>query len=80
MACLVGTRERHEVASSASTAARNVDLGTFHLISGLGVCLEIRQHTYIKLSAALRGCRVESNQLNTHEVVSWCNASRHVEI
>ena len=33
MICLVGTGERYKVASGAGAAARNIDLGTFHLIN-----------------------------------------------
>lgn len=64
MARRVSTREGRRLARHCSRASSNINLSALHIV----------------LRTALTVSRVKGDKLDTHEVVAWGNAARHVEI
>lgn len=86
VASVVGTREGYGCGICASSAS-DVDLSALHLNRGRRKrgWINKRQGTqqtvsYVELSARIRCCRVESNDLGTKEVIARSNASRNFEV
>lgn len=64
MGSRVSAGEANEVARALVARASDANLSTFH----------------VELGTTLGTGGVESEQLNTHEVVAWLDARRHVEV
>jgi len=64
VARLISARERDEVASGLGSASGDVDLST----------------TNVELSTTGTRSRVQGDELETHEIVSWSNARGHLEV